>query len=160
MTRPNPQEEPDPSDEDSPMDLRSCVAGLANAVFKGVSNEVAVYDLTAIEFNLLRACLDAESEITATELAQLLPVDTSRISRIVTNLVDKGLLRRRRLPDDRRVVMLSLSEEGEELTSRILERMKLHDATLVEGVDEDQMRAFVSVTSKILTNYAAMQKSE
>ncbi len=160
MTQPNSPGGPDRPAEDSPADLRACVAGLANAVFKGGSQEVALYDLSAVEFNLLRACLDSEGEITATELAEVLPVDTSRISRLVTILVNRGLLVRRRLPNDRRVVMLSLSEEGVELTSRILESMELHDAVLTDGIDEDDMRVFVSVTSRILANYAAMRKPE
>ena len=156
MTQPKSQE----GAEIPLADLRACVAGLANAVFKGVSKEVALYNLTAAEFNLLRTCLDTGREITATELAALLPIDTSRISRIVTVMVDRGLLRRRRLPDDRRVVMLSLSEEGKQLTSRILQRLELHDAALTDGIDEDDMRVFVSVTSRILANHAATRKPE
>ncbi len=160
MEQPNSRDDADQLAGGPPPDLRACVAGLSNAVFKGVSQEVALYDLAAVEFNLLRACLDSEGEITATELAEILPVDTSRITRLVTILVNRGLLRRRRLPDDRRVVMLSLSEEGKEMTSRILQRLELHDAALTEGIDEDDMRLFESVTYRILTNYAAMQKPD
>lgn len=158
MTQPNSQEHSDQPAKNLPADLRVCVDGLSNAVFKGMSQEVAPYGLSAAEFNLLRACLDSEGEITATELARRLPVDTSRISRIVTILVDRGLLRRRRLLDDRRVIMLSLSEQGRELTSRILQKVNMHDAALTEGIDEDDIRVFVSVTSRILANYAAMRK--
>ena len=160
MTQSESQDSPGRRTERQSSDLRACVAGLENAVFKGVSKEVALYDLNAIEFNLLRNCLETGGEVTATELAEVLPVDTSRISRVVTILVDKGLLQRRRLTDDRRVVMLSLTEEGRETTSRILRSMESHDAMLVEGIDEDEMRIFVSVTSRILANYAAMQKAD
>lgn len=121
---------------------------------------MALYDLTAVQFSLLSACLDSDGETTATELAQVLPIDASRISRLVSVLVDRGLLVRRRLPDDRRVVMLSLSDEGKELTSRILQRMELHDAVLTEGIGEDEMRIFVSVASRILANYADLRKPE
>ena len=39
----------------------------------------------------------------------------TRISRLVFRMVQMGLLGRRRLTNDRRVVMLSLTPEGEEL---------------------------------------------
>ena len=143
--------------EDPPADLEECVAGLVNAVDKGMAREVAPYGLTPLEYSLLRHCL--EEECTATHLAQVLPVDGSRVSRLVTGLVDKGLVRRRRLRSDRRVVMLRLSDEGRELTLQIMQRMQGYDAMLTEGIDEGEMRVFVSVSARIIANHAAMQQS-
>lgn len=143
--------------EDPPADLEECVAGLVNAVDKGMAREVAPYGLTPLEYSLLRHCL--EEECTATHLAQVLPVDGSRVSRLVTGLVDKGLVRRRRLRSDRRVVMLRLSDEGRELTLQIMQRMQGYDAMLTEGIDEAEMRVFVSVSARIIANHAAMQQS-
>ena len=157
MTNPQSQADPDRRAEDPPADLEECVAGLVNAVDKGMANEVAPYGLTSMEFSLLRHCL--EEECTATHLARVLPVDGSRVSRLVTGLVEKGLLRRRRLRSDRRIVMQRLSEEGRELTSHIVEKMKLYDAMLTEGVDEEELRVFVSVSARIIANHAAMQES-
>ena len=144
---------PDHWTEDLPADLEACVAGLVNAVDKGMAKEVAPYGLTPMEFSLLRICL--EKECTATQMAQVLPVDGARISRIVTGLVDKGLLRRRRLRDDRRIVMLRLSDEGRDLTSLVLQNMKRYDAMLTEGIGEEEMRVFMSVTARIIANHAA-----
>ncbi len=153
MTRPKLRDDPDRRIEDQPADLEACVAGLMNAVDKGMAKGVAPYGLTSLEFSLLKVCMEKES--TATQLAQVLPVDGTRISRIVTGLVDKGLLRRRRLRNDRRIVMLRLSEEGRELTSVVLQKMKRYDAMLTEGIGEEEMRVFVSVTARIIANHAA-----
>ena len=160
MTSPNSQDSPDPRTESPTTDLRASVADLTNAFYKGTSEETARYELTPTQFNLLRACFESGEECTATELAQILPIDTSRISRIVTILVDKGLLRRRRQTDDRRIVMLTLSEEGRELMSQILQDLNLQDAILTEGIDDDDIRVFVSVASRIVANYTAIQGEE
>ncbi len=131
------------------------MAGLANAVERGLAKELAPYHLTPMEFNLLRFCLIEQSEeITATQLAQMLPVDASRVSRIVTAVVDRGLLVRRRLPEDRRVVMLHLSSDGRDLTVRALAAMDAFVARLMEGIDEDDIQVFVSVFSKMVANHA------
>ena len=98
-----------------PPDLGECVAGLMNAVATGIADLVAPHDLIPMEFALLRLFLRRE-EWTTTQLAQALPVKLSRISRIVTKLVDRGLILRRRLRSDRRVVILTLTEEGRALT--------------------------------------------
>ncbi len=160
MTSPNSQDSPDRWAESQPADLRVSVADLTNAFYKTTSEEAARYDLTVTEFNLLRACMESGEECTATELARILPIDASRISRIVTNLVDKGLLRRQRRTDDRRIVMLRLSEEGRNLTSQVLQDLNLHDDMLTEGIDEDEIRVFVSVASRIVANHTAMESSE
>ena len=119
MTHPKSQDSPDRRAQIPLGDLRESVDGLLTAFYRGTAKETARYNLTTPEFNLLNACLRREEECTATELARVLPVDASRISRIVTILVDRGLLRRRRLPEDRRVVMLSLSEEAGHFQSQI-----------------------------------------
>ena len=138
--------------------LISCVAILVNAVDKGISNEVLEYALTSAEFNLLRTCAES-GPCTATQLAGILPVDASRISRTVTRLVNLGLLRRQRLRNDRRVILLHLTDKGIDLTSRVDERVKVHVSRLLEGVTEDEMGAFTSLASKIAANYGALRES-
>ena len=161
MTHPRSQDSPDRRAEGWPADIGVSIDGLLTAFYQGAAREAARYNLTAREFNLLRVCLRREEEeCTATELARILPVDTSRISRMVTILVDKGLLQRRRLPEDRRMVMLSLTEEGVEMTSRILQIVSQNNARLMEGIDEDDIRVFEFVVSRIVANHTAMQSSE
>ena len=56
---------------------------LVNAVTRGVDSETAAYDLTPTEFAAVRLFL-VDLEWTATELAQMLSVDASSMSRVVT----------------------------------------------------------------------------
>jgi DNA-binding MarR family transcriptional regulator len=134
------------------------ITEMFNALDKAKAQEVAPHGLTTLEYNLLWYCL--EGERTATELAQVLPVDGSRISRVVTGLVDRGLLRRRRLRNDRRIVMLSLTEEGRETTSGIFGNMRRYYAMLTKDIDEEELRAFSSVTARIVAKLAAVQGAE
>ncbi len=69
-------------------------------------------------------------EWTASQLAQSLPVNASRISRQVAKMVGMGLMRRRRLRNDRRVVMLSLTAGGKKLTLDIQRRVHSYEAVL------------------------------
>ena len=135
--------------------LGECVAGLVNVVAKGMANLAAPHDLIPLEFALLRAFLRQE-EWTTTHLAQVLPVRPSRISRVVTKMVGRGLMRRRRLRNDRRVVMLALTEEGKALTLELHRQVQAYHSELSEGVTEQEMAALASATSKILANYAAL----
>ena len=68
-----------------------------------------------------------------------------------------GLMRRRRLRSDRRVVMLALSEEGKALALELHRRAQANDTGLSEGVSEEEMAVFASVLSKAMANYTALQ---
>ena len=86
----------------------------------GISQPVRPDEATSrlsqyIDFALLRLFLGVE-ELTTTQIAQALPLAPSSISRKVTRLVDKGLVQRQRLLNDRRVVILTLTEDGMALT--------------------------------------------
>ena len=106
-----------------PADLGTCVTWLVNAVARGMAQIVAGHGLTHIDFALLRLFLGVE-EWTTTQLAEILPLAPSGISRSVTKLVDKGLIRRRRLLSDRRVVMLTLTDTGLALTQELHQRVR------------------------------------
>ena len=140
-------------------DWRERVAELTNLAVKSLANQVAPHGLIPPEFNLLRVCYELDRECTATELGRLLPVDPARISRLVNDLVDKGLLRRRRTREDRRIVMLRLSEEGRELTSRIIGMLRGYSTRLTEGVGADEMQVFLRVADQIIANLDAMEES-
>ena len=65
---------------------------------------------------------------------------------------------RRRLRNDRRVVMLASTEEGKALTLELHRRVQAYDTELSEGVTEQEMAALASATSKILANYTALAR--
>lgn len=139
------------------MTLERCVAGLVNAVDKSTADEVLPYNLIPSEFSLLRTCAE-QGPCAATQLAEILPLDASRISRMVTRLVNLGLLRRRRRRRDRRVVLLHLTDEGRDLTSRVDDRVRRRVSRLLRGVSQAELRAFESLTTKIVANHTALNE--
>ena len=132
---------------------------LSTAIIKALADEAAPHDIQPVEFNLLQYCSET-GECTATQLARVLPIDASRISRIVTRLVDRELLVRRRLPHDRRTVMLSLTDKGARLVAELGERVEAYLLALLEGFDEQQVRMIESVTVRMRENFAAMMEAE
>ena len=139
--------------------LGACVADLTNAVAKGMADETEPYGLIPVEFSLLKVCLERD-ECTATQLAEVLPVDASRISRIVNRLVKMGLLHRRRLASDRRVVILTLTPEGAEQAGALDRRIQMYDAKLVEGISEQKMRDFADTVVRIVANHTDLRSSQ
>jgi DNA-binding MarR family transcriptional regulator len=138
-------------------DLGSCVAGLVNTLARETADLVASRGLIPLDFALLRLFVGRE-RWTTKKLAEVLLVKTSRISRVVTKLVDMGLMRRRRPRNDRRVVFLTLTEDGKALTLDLNQCVRDCEARLSEGVSEEEMATFASVTSTIIANHSALKR--
>ena len=136
-----------------PTDLSTCSISLVKAVSKGVEEIVAPFELSTLHFAVLRRFLHRE-KWTSTELLKLIPVGAPRMSRIVAKLVERRLLRRRRLRNDRRVVILALTQEGTSLTNDMDLRMREYEASLTAGVTEEELAVFFRVTQRILLNDA------
>ena len=133
------------------------IGELTNLALKSLTTQVASYSLTPMEFDLLRVCYSLDRECTATELVRFLPVDPARISRLVNELVDKGLLRRRRTREDRRIIMLRLSDDGRALIADIMADITQYNARLIEAIGADEMQVFLRVTSHIIANLETVE---
>ena len=136
-------------------DLGSCVTRLVNVLAKGTEALVEPHGLTPMDYALLRLFL-RKKKWTATHMAEVLPVKTSRVSRLVAKLADMGLMQRRRPRNDRRVVFLSLTDDGKALTLELHRRIEAYEATLQQGVSDNERSALVSSASKIMANYARL----
>ena len=156
MTGPQPEGGDRPAAR--PVALGTNVSRLSYAVERGLGGEVADLGLSTMEGFFLHTFLAWGEECSATQLADMLPVDPARISRVVTKLVDMGFLRRRRLRDDRRVVMLRLTDRGTEVATEITQRSIDFNAKVTEGVTDADLRTFESVVDRIVANYADLRK--
>ena len=139
--------------------LEEYVASLLAAVEKGMANVLSPFGLIPLEFKLLKHCLKHE-ECTATQLAEVLPTDPARISRLVNGLVELGFLARRRLTSDRRIVMLSVTEAGRQRTLESDQAIQEFFEALAQGISVEAQRAFVSIAVTMTANYDALRQGE
>ena len=76
-----------------------------------LDQEMAPLDLTAMQWRPLAIICSGRAD-TPAELARIIGVDTGAMTRTLDRLEAKGLLRRVRSQEDRRVVKLELTETG------------------------------------------------
>ena len=142
-----------------PADISTCVTSLVDAAVKGLTPILVPHGLAPIDLALLRLLLEVE-EWTTTQLADALSLAPSGISRSVARLVDMGLIKRRRLLSDRRVVILTLTNEGAALTQDLHKCVQSYHSRLCQGVSEEDMEVFASVSARVKVNYATMARCE
>lgn len=77
------------------------------------------------------------------ELARRLRLEKSTVSRLVTNLVGRGWVRRDTADDDGRGVLLVLTDAGRQAAARQAEARRDRLTTLLERIPDDQRGAVV-----------------
>lgn len=131
--------------------LPARVADLGVLINRRWSAVLAIYDITLAEYRLLSVVVERGS-CTAVEIAAVVPIDPSFISRTIQRLATKQLLGRRRSRIDRRIVTLRPTEEGRALVRRLEEPVQDMERGLVQGISVSRLRQAGSVISTILAN--------
>lgn len=80
---------------------------------RALDQEMATIDLTAMQWRPMISIYHGMAD-TPAELARLAGVDTSAMTRTLDRLEAKGLLRRTRSSEDRRIIKIELTETGKE----------------------------------------------
>ena len=105
-------------------------------------------DLSMAQFNLLMA-VQAAGEITGSELAGRLGVSPPSVSVMVERLVERGLLVRERSAEDRRKVVLRMSDEASIHFARIEEQVLASFVELVREVGAETAEKWVEVLQQV-----------
>jgi DNA-binding MarR family transcriptional regulator len=96
-------------------------------------------DLAPMQLNALRVLGESDEERTMSSLASALVCDPSNVTGIVDRLVARGLLERREAAHDRRVKLLSLTDEGKRVREQIVSRLGSPPPTIAGLSRADQV---------------------
>ncbi|MFT8316573.1 MAG: MarR family transcriptional regulator [Clostridium sp.] len=77
-------------------------------------------------------------EISLNELAEILTLDKSTMSRTINNLVENNLVVRKLHPEDRRYVTIKLTDEGIKIFKNIEEGMKQYFNAIFNSIPENK----------------------
>ncbi len=109
--------------------------------------------LTEVELSypqsLLLFALLERGKATVGELAQHLKVTQGVVSRMVDRLVEKGIVNRERDLQDRRVVRVTLSDDGRDYAEKMINYHLESLRPALEGVSEVERVAFLAVLRHI-----------
>lgn len=113
------------------------------ALIKGQISE----ELTNDQHYILRY-ISQTKECTSSELADAFEVNKSAITAIINRMADRGLIERTRDQNDRRVVYLTLSEEGNTLYQSCQEKIEQLVRSIITQFDEAEISQFIHTYEK------------
>ncbi len=151
----------DPPDADAvtSFDLESTLPYLLNRagvrIGAAFSEEIRSFGLSLHQWRLL-ASLSNVAPQSVTELAAHTSIEVSTLSRMVSALVGGGVLARVRSDGDARAVSLTLTDEGRELTRRIIPVAALYERIALSGMSADEVGLLKALLVKVYDNVISL----
>ncbi|MED3561861.1 MarR family transcriptional regulator [Bacillus xiapuensis] len=105
-------------------------------------------DLTSDQHYMLRY-IRKSGTCTSSELAEVFEVKKSAITAIINRMWEKGLIKRTRDENDRRVVYLNLSEKGIDLFEQTENRIHKLVESIINQFDETEIKQFLDTYEKL-----------
>ena len=104
--------------------------------------------LSLVEWRLIQSLRMFENA-SLTELSEHVQMDKGQLSRKISKMVEKGLLRVEKDKHDQRVQHLHLTAKAQRLSDQLMPTMEARQAVLIGNVVDDDLAAFYRVLEKI-----------
>jgi DNA-binding MarR family transcriptional regulator len=123
-----------------------------NAIKREIATEMHIFfneiSITHSQWTVLYF-VKKNRNINIKDLANLLDTTSSAATQIVDGLVNKGLLSRRRNPDDRRTLKIELSEKSKNQFDSIKNKSFKMLSSLFDVLDNDELSKYCELNNKI-----------
>ena len=88
--------------------------------------------------------------LSASELSNLLKITPAGVTHLINPLEEYGYIERLKDPDDRRIVLIALTEKGRQTAKSLIEYASKKINGLVEVLGEDDSRTFIRIMSAVM----------
>ena len=129
----------------------SLIQQIARELSTALDRQLAAFDLTGQQAALLmRAARHRDSS--PSRLKAVLGTDTAGMTRLLDRLEAKGLLRRRPHPEDRRAIVIELTEQARPLIGRLGPIFRRVNNHLWAGFTPDEIEQHSAALQRMLDN--------
>ncbi len=118
---------------------------------KGVDRNLEELGLSSTEYSILRH-LKEQGKMPMVQMASLIKVTQGWITGLIDSMENKDLVRRGRIPNDRRVIELSITESGLKLFEKAREVHHAYIEKCLMHMDQESMETTVNIISELRRN--------
>ncbi len=144
------------------MKLQDCINFLLtnaqNTVFTYFKHELHDLDVTPIQYATLKCLWEQDGQMPS-QLAETLCLDSSTVTGILSRLEDKHLLTRDFSTEDRRKVIVHLTDEGKALEKPVSDIITRLNNEVTAGLSKEDMDVFHHHLKVITDNAAALNQA-
>ena len=120
----------------------------SKAIHERIKEEMAKNKLGITEFSVLEV-LFQKGKQTIQQIGNCILILSGSMTYVIDKLEQRGLLSRNACPDDRRVIHVTLTDDGNELMDEIMPKYQLLVNQMFESLDSDDADIFVQLLKKV-----------
>lgn len=120
-----------------------------------IDRRLAPLGLSAAQFIIIANLAKAEGPMSASDLCKGISYDAGAMTRMLDRLESKGLIRRSRSAEDRRLLHLELTEEGRSAWPRMREISMTVANRFLRGFSKAEARTLEAFLTRMLENAQA-----
>lgn len=135
------------------MELTECINYLLtnsqHAVYQYMSSQLAPFDITPSQYGVLNCLWSSQEPCLPRQIAEMLCLETSTVSGILDRLQKKELIDRAINTENRREILVLLTEKGDALREPVLKIIDEVNRRVLEDFTEDEAAFFKSCLRRI-----------
>lgn len=144
-----PREVPQPADDR--LHVGHLMGRARASLLSGLDAELGPFGLNGMQFAVLKYLAEGAAE-TAADLCRFMQYDTGAMTRILDRLEQKGLVRRERCREDRRVVFLRVAPAGRAQLPKLLAICSRVLQAHLAGFSAVEIAAFEDYLGRMIAN--------
>ena len=146
--------------EDADFDLKAFFPYQVRIYYRSVSSSVSdiygtLYGLTVPEWRTM-AVLGPHRALSAGEIVERSSMDKVNVSRAISRLRERGFLKRDIDGDDRRRLVLRLTEDGRDAFKTLVPKLLDLEKTLLAGLSDAEVQELLRLMTKVRLNAEAL----
>jgi len=148
-----------PSSKETALSVGPLIGRVRVVLLSALDRELLPFGVTGMQFAVLKNLADHTAD-TAADLSRAMHYDTGSMTRMVDRLEHKGLIRRERSKDDRRVVSLRLTSAGRAALPRLWDTAGAVLERMLEGFLGSEIDDLRSYLSRMIANGQAVMDTK
>jgi DNA-binding MarR family transcriptional regulator len=128
------------------------VARLHQRVFAGVTERVATYGLTTLQFTTLSVLSRHGAPLSTSQLARRAFMTPQSMSEVIHALERKSLIKRDPHPNHRRTLPATLTAKGRRVLAACEESVSEFESSMLDGFSEKDRAAFLDMVKAAVRN--------
>lgn len=109
------------------------------------------FEIVPMQLRLLKI-IHNKKHCTANDIVHMIKRDKAQITRLISGLIDQGLIKKLPNPEDKRSQLLVFTEQGEEIQKRLAMEIQSTILTLTDGLSEEDIAQFERIAEKMAKN--------
>ena len=135
-------------DEELSLKLFVVLTRALDAVKKSIERDIRTYGMNPTEFAVLELIYN-KGEQTVQKIGEKVLIASSSITYVVDKLEKKELLRRTPNPEDRRIILVSITEEGRKMMDEIFPNHSRSVQKILGGLDAEEKSLIIGQLKKL-----------